>query len=343
MGSYFLDTENRISGHKIRKFREYAKLLRLYALPVYCIIPIIGLLTVRDITSISIGHIFILLIVGALTIIYGHVLNEYTDLHVDRLSAALSKKPLVSGVIPRWHALVISFFSLLGAIILSCFYFNDLFVFTLLLIALILAGLYNILHKKIPGSDLFIAGAVFFFFLFGAATASHHFGHLTYIIGGLLFLRELIANSIESALKDIEHEYKVGIKTMPVLLGVRVNGDKLTITKKFWAYAVGLEMIFMAMLIFAIYLFRFNNLLWITIFLILALALFYTKFGYLDMKFFQREKLKKKIGVHEMVVFTCLIAVFLIFIGVAAALIAAISVICSILSMFVVYGTSPTI
>jgi 4-hydroxybenzoate polyprenyltransferase len=261
--------------HRQDILKEYAKLLRLYALPVISIIPIIGLLTLMDWGTITPGHILTLLLIGMFTHIYGHVLNEYMDIEIDKQSVELSKKPLVSGVIPRWHALAISVMALIGAIITCWFFFHDILVMSLLIMALLCAGLYNLFHKKLPGSDFFIASAVFFSFLFGASTSLQEFSALTYFIGILLFIRELYANSIESALKDVEHEVKIGIKTMPLLLGVRVHDGTLEIPRRFKVYVLSIESTFLIALIAGLYFFKIGNILWVTVLLIMILFLFY--------------------------------------------------------------------
>ncbi len=325
------------------KIKEYAKLLRLYALPVFSIIPILGLLTVRDFSDISSTHVLVLLIIGALSTIYGHVFNEYMDVDVDKLSKKLSKKPLVSGTIPRGHALAISIFSLIGAVILSMVYFRNIYMSTLLMIALFLAGVYNLLHKKIPVTDVFLAGAVFFFVLFGASTVKGQFNITTYSIGLLLFLRELYTNSVESSIKDVKHETELGIKTIPIMLGVRIEDNKLFITKRFKLYAMGIEIAFMVTVFTTIYILKLNDPRWLGILLILALGLFYAKIRYLDMKIFERKRLIRNIGIHEAVVLVFLITILLITVGVAAAALTSISIFCSALCLLIVYGKSPPI
>lgn len=323
--------------------REYAKLLRLYALPVISIIPIIGLLTLMDWHMISPGHILALLLIGMFTHIFGHVLNEYMDIEIDRQSVELSKKPLVSGAIPKLHALAISVLALNGAIFTCWFFFHDILVMSLLMVALLCAGLYNLLHKKVPGSDIFIASAVLFSYLFGASTSLMEFGALTYYVGILLFIRELYANSIESALKDVEHEAKIGIKTVPLLLGVRVSNGTLVTPRMFKAYVFGIESMFLIALFAGLYYFRIGNLLGIAVLIIMISILFYAKMGYLNMKSYHREELKKYLGVHEVLAFCMVITILFLFIGMAAAILVFVSVICSIALMFMVYRAIPMI
>ncbi|UCF07573.1 MAG: UbiA family prenyltransferase [Thermoplasmata archaeon] len=323
--------------------KEYAKLLRLYALPVIAVIPILGLLSVKGIAAVKIDHILVLLVTGAFTHVFGHVFNEYMDVDVDALSLELRDKPLVSGAIPRGHALAITIAALIGAVALPWLYFSDVIVLVMLMSALAFAGLYNLLHKKIAGTDVFIAGAVFFSFLFGATSASRSLTPLTYIVGVLLFLRELCANSIESALKDVEHESAMGIKTVPIMLGVRVKGRKMIVPRRFIAYVYCIEACFMVAFFYALYMFGFSNLMVLGPIVILAFAVLYAKRGYLHMEPYEREELKRRIGVSGAVTFVFFFAVLFTLMGLVAASILAVSFLCSVASIAVVYGKSPMI
>jgi hypothetical protein len=61
------------------------------------------------------------------------------------------------------------------------------------------------------------------------------------------------------------------------------------------------------------------------------------------MKSYHREELKKNIGIHEVIAFGMLITILFLFIGTAAATLVAISVVCSVLLMLMVYRAIPMI
>ena len=88
----------------MKKFNAYAKLLRLPGLGGLAIPPVFGAISVGvyDFYKLS-----ILFIIGALSAIYGFVLNDYADVELDRLVKELHGKPLVSGAISKKSAIAV--------------------------------------------------------------------------------------------------------------------------------------------------------------------------------------------------------------------------------------------
>lgn len=198
----------------------------------------------RDIFS-----LFLLFLLGLLGHIFGYTLNEYVDVEVDKKLKYDIKKPLVSGVIPRHHALIISFVACIFAYVLVLMFYFNVVTITLLTIAVILTLIYDFYGKKIPFSDFVVAGTLAIFLLIGASTVTSFFPKVVYFASLIFFFDVVFMNFAEGGLKDIDHDSKAGAKTMASRLGVTLKETKLIISLKFKAFAYSLRMIYFGLII----------------------------------------------------------------------------------------------
>ncbi|MCD6468477.1 MAG: UbiA family prenyltransferase [Thermoplasmata archaeon] len=239
------------------KVAAYAKLLRIPGLGGLAIPPVIGAITVG---VFDLYHLFLLFVIGALSAIYGFVLNDYVDVELDRLVKELQGKPLVSGEISRKNALMIS---------LLCMVFAFLFIFLLfkgravddlrfaavlcIVLAAVLGSFYNVYGKKVVGSDFFVAASMGFVFLFGALS----FGKpniITWIVFLLTFNNLLHMNAVEGGIKDVDHDHIMGVRNIALLSGVRVEGKKLFIPTGFKMFGMSIRL-FSVFLVFTPFVF----------------------------------------------------------------------------------------
>jgi len=105
-----------------------------------------------------------------------------------------------------------------------------LVVFT---IAVFLAAIYNVYGKKIPGSDVFVAGATAVYFVFGALAVSPTLTPLTWVVTIVTFFQVMYLNAIIGGLKDADHDYKRRVKNIALTFGVKVTKDRLFIPFSF--------------------------------------------------------------------------------------------------------------
>jgi len=242
--------------------------------------------------------LLILFCIGVLFHIYGFVLNDYADIEVDKKSVDLWKKPLVSGLIPKQHALIITFMAAVCTYILTIAFFYSVSSVLILSFALLLGGIYDYFGKKISHiSDIFVAGAIAFTILFGASTVSSNITIIIYIISLMIFVGIVFANAVEGGLKDVDHDYLGGAKTIPTLLGVKVADGHLLMTKRFLAFAYGLIALCFLLLIFlfmqpAINFFDGDYLRQSIVGVLLVVILF-VSFRFLSLSLFNRSKMKR--------------------------------------------------
>jgi 4-hydroxybenzoate polyprenyltransferase len=280
---------------------EYLKLIRSFNLALTAIAPVLGALAMAQYSSYL--SLFVLFLIGACSHSYGFVLNDYLDVRVDRLTRELKDRPLVSGTIKRANALRLAFSALIFSWLLTLFFYCDfiqwLKLLSIVMLADLLATLYNFTSKKLPAMDFLVAGAVYFLIIFGCTTVSFNLTSLAIITALIGFTQVLYMNMINGGLKDIDHDWLASAKTVVVKLGTKVIGNNLKIPNslKSCAYSI---IAFHALLIFSP--FAFTNLsfyYWQFAILIIFLLLeIYFASKLLFMKKFNRNEVRKNIGLE---------------------------------------------
>lgn len=248
-------------------------------------------------------NLFLILVVfavGLLYHIYGHVLNDYADIEVDRQSSELKNKPLVSGVIPKGHALIITIASIIAIYILTVIYFPYVSTISFITLAIILGSIYNLFGKKIPGiADLVMATFYMLSFFYGASTFLVYFTYtnLIYVAGALIFVSVAFANIVEAGLKDVDHDHLSGAKTLAIAMGVKVKDGRLVATRAYKTLAYGLLAICFILLMLMLYqpeIKFFNyNIIALLLVAILIVAAIVGCYKLLNLQSFSRSKVKK--------------------------------------------------
>ena len=281
----------------------YLQLLRVQTAAVTAMTPFIGGLIVGPYDLIP---LFVLFLIGFLYHIYGFVLNEYIDIDVDKKSSDLKKKPLISGIVPKSHALFIALFSAVFACILTFFFFFAVLPILFLIFALIFGGIYDIFGKKIPGSDFILGLGLFFLCLMGASTMNYGYSTLVYIVCFIYFVHISFNNSVEGGLKDVDHDHLAGAKTLATRMGVSVENGILIVTKKFTGFSFILKCVFICLIVLLCFqpeinLFNYEkNLLQMILILFFSVIMIFTMYKFLHINKFDRSKLKKLFSLHEM-------------------------------------------
>jgi 4-hydroxybenzoate polyprenyltransferase len=282
---------------------EYLRLFRLQGAAGTAAVALITRLVMEDKPH-NLFLLFVLFIICLLCHIFTYVFNEYIDIKIDKESQDLKKKPLVSGTISKNHALLIAFIATFFAYILTIIFFWSLYAICFLTLALLFGGIYDLFGKKIPGSDLLIAGSTMFLCLFGASTVSSDFSNLIYIISFAILFHVIFDNAIEGGLKDVDHDFLAGAKTTVTRLGVKVLNNKIIVTKRFVIFAYSTKIIFMILIFLASLQPEVN--IWFSgkymiqiavIFLIIII--FGTLYKFWHPPDFNRPKMIRLFGIHE--------------------------------------------
>lgn len=287
----------------MRKLSAYARLLRFPGLGGLAIPPVIGAITVG---VLDLQILAILFLIGALSVIYGFVLNDYVDLELDKLVEELKGKPLVSGEVSKKSALTISF---------TCVILVFLLVFLLwkgktidedrfgAALSLILAGIfgtiYNIYGKRFVGSDVLVALSVAFLFLFGALSVGKP-NVITWIVFLLTFNNLMHMNIIEGGIKDADHDYLMNVKNIALAMGVKVEGRKATVPTAFKLTSLGIRLFSAVLLLLPFFVFKYKYYIWqIAILLVLILLVIYLSTRLVSIKTFNRDEIRKYISLQS--------------------------------------------
>jgi 4-hydroxybenzoate polyprenyltransferase len=287
----------------IRIISDYVKLLRLPGLGGLATPAIFGAISV-GVTELPI--LLILLLIGAFSVIYGFVLNDWADVEIDKLTSELHERPLVKGTISKKTAIFICFICVIGVYltITLLFYKSEITYFKLLaVVCLSFAGffgsIYNIYGKRILGSDFLVAVSNGLIVLFGAlaVTQQYSINIFTWVIVLLTINQLLYMNAIEGGIKDSDHDFKINVKNIALKSGVKVDKkNNLIVPNSFKAFGLGIRL-FSAILVFIPFVFfGYSFEIWqIAILILLIIGVFYFSVKMLNMKEFDRSKLRKLI------------------------------------------------
>ena len=294
------------------KIKEYLKLARSFNAVLTGVSPVMGAIAMQEYNIVT---LLLLFITGFLGHTYGFVLNDIIDYKIDKASKEISDRPLISGTISLKKAWAFAISSIVLAFVIAGFiaYNSGLYLPILILgFSALFITIYDIISKKLPAMDIFVALGIFFLVLYGATTVKGSIASitsLTWIVCILGAIQVLFMQFIAGGLKDIENDYKMGAKTLAVKLGVRVTSGKLKISNSFKGLAYGIQIIDVIVVFLPFFIvWNINSLTtfqyaqWAIIILI-SILMFSISHKLLSMEKFVRSKARKYIGSHYMINF----------------------------------------
>ena len=280
--------------------------------------PVLGALSMWTVSETSLLQLLVLFCIGCFSHVYGFVINDLVDIKVDKLSNELFARPLVSGSISRKKAAYFAIGCMIASFLVSTLFYTGLiqylFLLSILIIAYVLATIYNFASKKYPGMDFFVAVAIFFLILFGAAatTSIHQLlsNPLIWIVSLIGALQVLFMNMVNGAIKDIDHDEKGLANTLAIRLGAKTHKGEITLPTSFKVvgYTVELTRSFLIFLPF-ILMYPFNQVENIGIMLRIAALLLFTFMTLFSIrklfsiKKFERNLIRNWIGIIVIVMY----------------------------------------
>lgn len=286
--------------------RDYLEISRFFNMGLTGVAPVLGAFSMYP-GALSLWQYGILFFIGCMAHTYGFVLNDVFDVKIDMLSKDLTRRPLVSGSITRRQAMAFVFVCLFLSFVLTVFFYTSLSrQFALLIdlaLAFALATMYDILSKRYPGMDIFVAGAVFFLILFGAA-AVNKVTTLAWIVALIGGLQVLFMNMINGAIKDIDHDKDGKARTIAIWMGAKVHAGVIALPLSFKTTGYLIE-VARTLLVFAPLVFFFQPLdhwpisMWVMLpalglFTVLTFVSIYRLYS---IKTFDRAKIRRGIGI----------------------------------------------
>ena len=228
-------------------------LIRLCRVPMMGTIALIPVLGSISTTNYTIIQLIILFIIGMFLNIYLFTSNDIADAELDRmskLSRDFHARAIAKKTISKKTALFISTISAIIPIVLTFLFFyrqNTSFFLgiTVITISFILCTIYNLWGKKFISSAFFASFACGLIVLYGAFMTSDVINIYTWVLFALICIFMLFLISVTGGLKDAGNDIRIVGKTIPLMLGVRINENDKTvkITKGFIAFTLLLEII----------------------------------------------------------------------------------------------------
>jgi len=327
--------------------REYLKLARSFNAILTGISPVMGAIAMEQY---NIFTLLILFLIGFFGHTFGFVFNDIIDYNIDKTSEEISDRPLLSGTISLRKASIFAIISLIIPFIIafyiayqSGFYFPIIIlVFSALSIAL-----YDLISKKIPFMDIFVAIGVFLFIMYGASTQVTSLSEITpiaWLVCILGSVQVLFMQIVAGGFKDIENDFKKGARTGAIKLGVRIQNGKLRVSSVFQGVAFGIQFVDIILVFLPYFIIeRFRNFTiftyvqWILL-TIIAILMFFLSYKLLHMDIFNRKTARKYIGSHYMVNF-CIVPIMLMSLNPWAGLLMFFPGLGFILSNLILHGT----
>ena len=285
------------------KIKGYIKLMRPYNL-----LPLLVVFSALCNGQFDFFPLLGLFIIGIFAHIFGTVQNDYFDLEIDKKSEYVSERPLVKGIVSLKGALFLILFSFFASIILAYVLFFTILSFLTLLLSSFLVTIYNKYSKRMPGMEYVLGAGVCALALFGALTVSNVLSPLVIFIVLFVLMRCVFGISVIANLKDIKYDSNQGIKTTPLILGVRVIDDELRIPAAFTIYAFSTKgiQIGIALTPFLagyVSMFLYGLPIPIICFSILSTLLIYTLWKILHTPLSERDKIIRYAGIHELLTY----------------------------------------
>jgi 4-hydroxybenzoate polyprenyltransferase len=281
--------------------REYIKLIRPYGILFLGFTPVFGALCNGQFNLVPLCVLFC---IGLLAHVFTFVQNDYYDIEVDRRSKYVESRPLTTGVITRSQAFFLVLFSFFTSVILAAVFLFTLRSLALLFLSFFFMTLYNKYSKRTPGMEYILGFGVFTYGLFGAFTIADTITPLAVIISSVGFLQWVFSVGISANLKDVEFDTKLGIKTTPVMFGVKVVENILKKPFLFTIYAYSIKMIHLMVALLP-FLLGFTSLivsgfpLPLLFFLFIGIIILVTTYGILNTPIEKRDSLLRYEGAQE--------------------------------------------
>ena len=285
----------------VGSIREYVTLVRPYGILFLGFTPVFGAVCNGEFRAF---HLSVLLMIGLFTHVFAFVQNDYYDVEVDRRSTYVASRPLTTGTISKNHAFLVFVGSFLLSLVFAVVFVFSWASFLFLLLSFFLMTLYNKYSKRVLGMECVLGAGVFVFGVFGALTVSDTVSPLSLIISFVGFFQWMFSVGVLANLKDVEFDAKLGIRTTPIMFGVRVRGHELKKPVAFIVHVYVMQFLFI-MVAALPFLFGYTlvSVLGVPIpllcFLVLSVVLLYITYRILSAPLQKRDTLLRYGGVHE--------------------------------------------
>ncbi len=259
-----------------------------------------GALSLRG-RALQATDVIVLLAIALLTTLWSFAHNDVCDVVIDRQSAELSSRPLVSRTASLKSAWLMIIFCIPANFVMTTLYRNGTWSVLVLLASVILGGLYNRLSKRLPGSDILFAASTALLCFLGALLVADTpqapglAWNMVWTVVIIQFLDHIIFNA-GATLKDVKNDSAFSAITMATFSGVTVEeDDQLCISGRFRGCIILLKLLSLSVLFVSPFWtgIRFSSL-QVLLLVIVAAASIYLTIDAMKLKVFDREEIGRR-------------------------------------------------
>ncbi|UCH88102.1 MAG: UbiA prenyltransferase family protein [Thermoplasmata archaeon] len=249
----------------------------------------------------SLTDLTLLFFIGLLTHIYAFTSNEYIDRDIDVLSADLTGKPLIKKSITPQRALVFALTALFIAFVLIILFFPVMRALLLFAVAIAYATMYNLTGKKFPGFEVLLGVWALIFCISAALMVGGSETPLLYLLAFLFLIQMWMACAIDGNMKDVDHDFKAGAKTVGTALGVRTaEGNRLIIPASFQIFCMALSASYIAIVLIFYSHWALQGEYWqLILVLVFGFVMLYAQYEMVTIKKFDRDKILLLVLWHQ--------------------------------------------
>ena len=281
--------------------RQYLILFRPYGILFLGFTPVFSAVANGEF---SLFPLTLLCTIGFLVHIFTFVQNDYYDVEIDSKSSYVSNRPLSSGNISQKKVFIIFLSCFIISLIITAAAFFSLLTLLALVLTFLLITMYNKYSKRQFGMEYILSTGVFTFGIFGATTVSNNINNFAILVSTFGFMQWLFSVGISANLKDVEFDSKQGIRTTPILLGVKAIDNNLLIPATFKVYSFLIKIIHISVAFFS-FVFGYTSIFVYELpipgicFLLVSILLVYLTWKILSTPLSQRDKMLIYIGLQE--------------------------------------------
>lgn len=231
-------------SQKLRQFLFNAGLfIRFPTLGATIIIALLGAVSVT--TTVSAGQ-FAGVLLGAIAYHnFAYVLNDLVDLPLDRTDPRRAQFPLVRGAVSPRQGFIFVLLQIPLMLAVTFWLGGGARAYLALAASFVFMAIYDVWGKRCllpPLTDLAQGIGWGCLALWSAALMPGDFTRLTWVLFAYLILFIMLLNGLHGSLRDLANDYKQGVRSTAIFLGVRSEGeDSLTIPRPPRQYATILQ------------------------------------------------------------------------------------------------------
>lgn len=241
-----METWRRRTGHFLWDAGAFIRFSTLGVSILMALLGAVSAAAVHDGHTAVTGHYIAAVSLGAIAFHnFAYVLNDIVDLPLDRTDPRRDRFPLVRGIISPRQALLFVLLQILIAFAITFWLDGRASAYLALAAAFFFMAIYDVWGKRCflpPLTDLAQGIGWGVMALWAAALVPGALTGLSWILFSYLVLFIVLINGLHGSFRDLANDYKNGVRSTAIFLGVRPQGEEgLIIPRRVRRYAAVLQ------------------------------------------------------------------------------------------------------